>query len=71
VGRDLGYQGSFFNLVYVTNEASVKLWRELNFEQTGRVPKAGRLKGHSDLVDAFQFHYDFSKVGPTPYASIQ
>jgi len=71
VARDLGYVGSFFNLVYVSNVASVKLWRELNFTQTGLVPKAGKLKGHDELVDAFQFYYDFSKVPPTPYKNHQ
>ena len=63
---ELGYLGSFFNLVFVSNEASVKLWRSIGgFVETGRVPKAGRLKGHAELVDALQvfFRYYFSLLG--------
>uniref|UniRef100_A0A0W0F105 N-acetyltransferase domain-containing protein n=1 Tax=Moniliophthora roreri TaxID=221103 RepID=A0A0W0F105_MONRR len=40
----LGYRASVFNLVYVNNAASVKLWERLGFTKVGRIPHAGRLK---------------------------
>ncbi|RXW18672.1 hypothetical protein EST38_g7183 [Candolleomyces aberdarensis] len=40
----LGYRGSVFNLVYVNNTASVRIWEGLGFIKAGRVPSAGRLK---------------------------
>lgn len=61
VARDLGYKGSFFNLVYASNTASLKLCRRLGFTEIGVVPKAGFLK---DLgyVDAVQFYYDLTTL---------
>jgi L-amino acid N-acyltransferase YncA len=67
LARDLGYEGSMFNLVYVNNIASVKLWQSLGFRQTGCVPGAGRM--NEQRVDAYQFYYDLSTVPPTPYRS--
>ncbi|KXS09687.1 acyl-CoA N-acyltransferase [Gonapodya prolifera JEL478] len=59
----LGYRASMFNLVFESNEASVRLWRSFGFREIGRVPEAGRLKvgpGGSEVwVDAIQFYYDF------------
>jgi hypothetical protein len=49
-----------FNLVFVSNTSSVKLWRKLNFKELAVLPRAAALKGQTDLVDAIQFHYDFS-----------
>ena len=57
VAKDLGYLAVVFNLVYVNNEASMKLWKKFGFKQIGRVPKAGNLKGLG-YVDALQFYYD-------------
>ncbi|ORY50046.1 hypothetical protein BCR33DRAFT_713624 [Rhizoclosmatium globosum] len=57
----LGYRASIFNLVFVTNVASVQLWRGLGFSEVGRIPGAGRLKGQEGYVDAIVFHYDFMK----------
>nr|XP_042905335.1 N-acetyltransferase aca1 [Parasteatoda tepidariorum] len=59
IAKDLGYEASFFNLVYATNQGSVRLCRKLGFKEVGIVPKAGKMK---DLgyVDAYQFYYDFS-----------
>lgn len=42
--RTLGYRASIFNLVYVTNEASVRLWDGLGFQRVGRIPDAGRVR---------------------------
>jgi len=62
-----GYRGSVFNLVYVNNEASVKLWEKLGFRNVGRIPEAGRLRrkdGEGDeYVDAWIVHGDFSVIG--------
>lgn len=64
-----GYRGSVFNLVYASNEASVKLWTKLGFTNVGRIPEAGRLRtGKGDgveeeYVDAWVVHGDFAKIG--------
>ncbi len=55
----LGYKASLFNLVFVNNEASVKIWRRLVFKEVGLIPKAARLSNSTDLVDALMFSYDF------------
>ncbi|CCH46863.1 hypothetical protein BN7_6465 [Wickerhamomyces ciferrii] len=51
----LGYTYSVFNLVFVTNVASVKIWDSLGFDRIGLVPKAADLKGYDEPVDAIQF----------------
>ncbi|GAA5977341.1 hypothetical protein JCM11641_000069 [Rhodosporidiobolus odoratus] len=61
----LGYRGSVFNLVYVSNEASVRIWDGLGFKRAGLIPGAGKLKsttpgGEDDIVDAIVFYYDFT-----------
>ncbi|KAK0559735.1 hypothetical protein OC844_004214 [Tilletia horrida] len=63
----LGYKGSVFNLVYVNNVASVKIWDSLGFTRAGLIPKAGRLKcegergqrGEEEYVDAIVFYKSF------------
>ena len=63
----LGYKASMFNLVFASNTASVRLWRALNFQEIGRIPKAGFLKKkgidgkeeEEEYVDAIMFYYDF------------
>jgi len=58
----LGYQASVFNLVYVNNVASVKLWERLDFTKAGLIPRAGRLKmpgGGEEYVDAWVFYKSF------------
>ncbi|CAM9613324.1 unnamed protein product, partial [Ectocarpus sp. 12 AP-2014] len=42
--KDLGYRASYFNLVFRSNEASLRLWRGLGFTELAVVPKAARLK---------------------------
>lgn len=51
----LGYTYSVFNLVFVSNVASVKIWDSLGFDRIGRVPNAGRLKGDDKPTDAIIF----------------
>lgn len=60
IAKDLGYRASFFNLVFVTNESSIKLWRKFGFKEIGRVPNAGNLKGRG-YTDALQFYYDLTQ----------
>lgn len=38
----LGYRGSVFNLVYVDNPASIKIWDTLGFQKVGLIPGAGK-----------------------------
>jgi L-glutamate-5-semialdehyde N-acetyltransferase len=56
---ELGYKSSIFNLVFKSNQASIRLWEKLGFERVGIVRGAGRLKGHEDLVDAYIYGYQF------------
>ncbi|KIK96702.1 hypothetical protein PAXRUDRAFT_825681 [Paxillus rubicundulus Ve08.2h10] len=62
----LGYTASVFNLVYVNNVASVRLWEKLNFIKAGLIPKAGRLKRKDgpgeEYVDAWVFYKSFEDV---------
>jgi RimJ/RimL family protein N-acetyltransferase len=59
-----GYRGSVFNLVYISNTASVRIWDQLGFTRAGLIPKAGRLKskvegGEDEYVDAIVYHHGF------------
>ncbi|KAE8250628.1 hypothetical protein A4X13_0g4540 [Tilletia indica] len=63
----LGYKASVFNLVYVNNIASVRIWDNLGFVRAGLIPKAGRLRcqgergdrGEEEYVDAVVFYKSF------------
>ncbi|KAM0755375.1 hypothetical protein T439DRAFT_295311 [Meredithblackwellia eburnea MCA 4105] len=60
----LGYKASVFNLVYVSNVASLKIWDQLGFNRVGLVPNAGLLKstveGEPDVfTDAVVYHKTF------------
>ncbi|SPO19689.1 related to l-azetidine-2-carboxylic acid acetyltransferase [Ustilago trichophora] len=62
-GPKAGYKGSVFNLVYVNNMASVKIWQKLGFTIVGRLPMAGALKtedGSEELTDAYIIFKDFT-----------
>lgn len=61
MARDLGYLSVMFNLVFETNEASVRLCRNNGLEEIGKIPKAGNLKGQG-FTDAYQFFYDLTKI---------
>lgn len=56
---------AMFNLVFESNEPSVRLWRSLGFKQIGRIPEAGLL-ANGKYVDALMFHYDFVKESVRP-----
>jgi L-amino acid N-acyltransferase YncA len=44
--REQGYAGIQFNAVVETNEAAVRLWRDLGFEVVGTVPGAFESRSH-------------------------
>ncbi|XP_074655164.1 uncharacterized protein LOC141908840 [Tubulanus polymorphus] len=69
IARDLGYRASLFNLVYVSNVASLRLWRKLGFTELAVLPKVGNLKGQDGYVDAIQFYYDLTTVTGHPVNS--
>lgn len=59
-----GYKASVFNLVYVSNVASLRIWDALGFSRVGLVPDAGLLKsateGEPDVfTDAVVYHKTF------------
>jgi L-amino acid N-acyltransferase YncA len=51
----LGFRAMQFNLVVATNEAAIGLWRDLGFEEVGRLPEAFRGPA-GDYVDALVMH---------------
>eukprot|EP00047_Mylnosiga_fluctuans_P016985 m.57921 g.57921 ORF g.57921 m.57921 type:complete len:202 (-) comp6860_c0_seq3:191-796(-) len=51
----LGYEAAMFNLVFVSNIASVRLWKTLGFTELARLPRAGNLKGLG-FTDAVMMH---------------
>jgi GNAT superfamily N-acetyltransferase len=65
LARDLGYEASFFNLVFTVNTPSIELWRSLGFKEIGVVPKAARLADGS-YSDAVQFYYDLTTIPLSP-----
>ncbi|KZT72310.1 acyl-CoA N-acyltransferase [Daedalea quercina L-15889] len=62
----LGYEASVFNLVYVNNTASVRLWEALGFTKAGLIPRAGRLRKQDgsegeEFIDAYVFYRRFDQ----------
>jgi hypothetical protein len=53
--KQAGYLAMQFNFVVSTNTAAVALWRKLEFEIVGTLPKAFRHREHG-LVDACVMH---------------
>lgn len=51
----LGYKASLFNLVFVDNIVSTRIWREAGFVEVGRIPRA-----RDNTVDALIFYSDFA-----------
>lgn len=47
----LGYEGSVFNLVFTSNESSLRTWRRYGFSEIGTIPKVAKLKGIPGKVD--------------------
>ncbi|CCE62759.1 hypothetical protein TPHA_0D01180 [Tetrapisispora phaffii CBS 4417] len=61
-GHLLGYKYSIFNLVFVTNVGSWKIWDKLEFDRIGLVPRAAILKGYDEPVDAIIYGRDLTSV---------
>ncbi len=55
--RVAGYQSMQFNMVISTNEPAIRLWKELGFQEVGRLPKVFR-HARLGLVDALVFYRD-------------
>jgi len=60
--KDLGYKGSYFNLVFATNVESIRLWDALGFERVSVLPKCANLRDIDFLVDAYGYNFDLSKL---------
>ena len=58
LARELGYRAMQFNLVVVTNTASVRLWQAMGFTQVGRLPGAFAHPTHG-YVDALVMYRVF------------
>ncbi|SCW03371.1 LAFE_0G08944g1_1 [Lachancea fermentati] len=67
----LGYKYSVFNLVFVSNVASWKLWDKFKFDRIGYVPKVAVLKGHTERVDAIIFGKDLTQIEPEIFDDLQ
>lgn len=59
--KDLGYTASYFNLVFASNTASVRLWEKLDFSRVATIPNCARLKGLEGLDTAYGYHFDLTK----------
>ena len=66
--RDLGYQSAYFNLVFQSNEASVRLWESLGFQRVAVLEAAAKLEGLDYLDTAYGYRYDLTKL-PTDVLS--
>jgi L-amino acid N-acyltransferase YncA len=53
--KRLGFSAMQFNLVVVTNESAIHLWKRLGFQEVGRIPEAFRHRDQG-LVDALIMH---------------
>ncbi|QLG70657.1 hypothetical protein HG535_0A05990 [Zygotorulaspora mrakii] len=60
----LGYKYSVFNLVFVTNKASWRIWDQFKFDRVGIIPGAAVLKNIEEPVDAIIFGKDLTKIEP-------
>jgi RimJ/RimL family protein N-acetyltransferase len=62
LAKDLGYKSSYFNLVFKSNTASVRLWESLGFKRVATLEKAAELIGVDGLDDAYGYRYDLKKL---------
>ncbi|KNC76636.1 hypothetical protein SARC_10871 [Sphaeroforma arctica JP610] len=56
LAKDLGYRGCLFNLVFASNEASLRLWDGLGFTRLACLPQCAELKGIDGFTDAYQYY---------------
>ena len=67
--HDLGYQASYFNLVFASNIVSVQLWESLNFQRVATLANAAKLNDLHYLDTAYGYHYDLTTL-PTNYLQL-
>lgn len=66
MARDLGYKSSYFNLVFKSNAASVRLWESLGFERVAVLENAADLSGVDGLDTAYGYRFDLEAL-PSDY----
>lgn len=63
--RLAGFRGSVFNLVFVNNIGSLRIWDQLGFTRAGLIPNAALLKTADgkgeEYVDAVVYHKDLTQ----------
>jgi GNAT superfamily N-acetyltransferase len=77
LAKELGYKGAYFNLVFESNDTSVRLWERLGFDKVAVIPNAARLvgmpidptSGEAKLDTAFGYYYNLKKL-PSDYDPI-
>ena len=71
LAKHLQYRGAMFNLVFVSNGPSNRLWEKLGFSKIGTIPGVGRLRdrqgGDEVFVSANQWFYDLTEMIPHRY----
>jgi hypothetical protein len=69
--KSLGYKSSYFNLVFASNVASIKLWNKLDMKCVATIPNAARLNGmpvinpttnETQLDIAYGYYYDLDEL---------
>lgn len=80
--KALGYRASYFNLVFASNTASVRLWESLEMERVATLPLAARLEGmplvdetttsggETQLDAAYGYYYNLDRL-PDDYDPLQ
>lgn len=62
LAKDLGYKSSYFNLVFQSNVASIRLWESLGFERVAVLENAAKLEGVKGLDTAYGYRFDLEKL---------
>mmetsp|Transcript_7865 Transcript_7865/g.8663 ORF Transcript_7865/g.8663 Transcript_7865/m.8663 type:complete len:277 (+) Transcript_7865:84-914(+) len=60
--KELGYKSSYFNLVFKSNDASVRLWEKLGFERIATLESAAELNGVEGLDTAYGYRFDLDSL---------
>ena len=70
--KDLGFQSSYFNLVFKSNAGSVHRWESLGFERVATLDNAARLEGleEGELDTAYGYRYDLETL-PADYLGLK
>lgn len=66
LAKDLGYKSSYFNLVFKSNVASIRLWTSLGFDRVAVLENAAKLEGVEGLDTAYGYRYDLETL-PSDY----